>query len=258
MESRLTGRIAMVTGATSGIGRSCARELAKLGMNVIITGRRKAILEAVKMEVEQQGVKALPVVMDVRDCKDVFDKVNALPQEWSNIDVLVNNAGLALGTEKFVEAKLEDFDGMIDTNVKGLLYVSKAVVPQMVQRDAAGVIINIGSVAGNTAYSGGSVYCGSKAAVRYISDGMRIDLMDTRIKVTNVEPGLVETNFSVVRFHGDEAKAKAVYNGIDALTPDDVAETVAYICNLPENVQIPEIIMTPNKQADALNKHYSK
>lgn len=258
MESRLTGKIAIVTGATSGIGRSCARELAKLGVNVIVAGRRQGMLEAVKMEVEALGAKAYPLVMDVRNSKDVMDKINSLPPQWANIDILVNNAGLARGTDKLYESNIEDFDEVVDTNVKGVLYMIKAVVPQMIQRNAPGVVINMGSVAGNFTYAGGAVYCGTKAAVRYISDGLRIDTMNTRIKVTTIEPGIVETDFSVVRFRGDEDKAKAVYTGIEALTPDDIAQTVAYICNLPENVQIPEIIMTPNKQADGLNKYYEK
>ena len=152
--------------------------------------------------------------------------------------------------------QVEDIDAMVDTNVKGLLYVIKAVVPQMVARKAQGIVVNLGSVAGNTAYAGGAVYCGSKAAVRYISDGLRIDLVDTPIKVTNVEPGLVETEFSIVRYKGDKDKAKKVYTGIDPLTPDDIADTVAYICNMPQNVQIPEIVLTPTHQADAIYKHY--
>lgn len=258
MESRIAGKIAIVTGATSGIGRSCARELAKLGVNVIVTGRRQGMLEAVRMEVEALGAKSIAVVMDVSNSKDVMEKINSLPPEWANIDILVNNAGLARGTDKLYESNIEDFDEVVDTNVKGTLYMIKAVVPQMIQRNAPGVVINMGSVAGNTAYAGGAVYCATKAAIRYISDGLRIDTMESRVKVTNIEPGIVETDFSIIRYRGDEAKAKAVYTGIESLTPDDIAETVAYICNLPENVQIPEIVMTPNKQADALNKFYVK
>lgn len=258
MKSRLEGKIAFISGATSGIGRSCAIELAKLGVNIIAVGRRKDRLQEVVNEVEQLGVKCIALVMDVRNSKDVIEKITCLPNEWANIDILVNNAGLALGTEKVYESPIEDFDEVIDTNVKGLLYLIRAIVPQMVKRNIPGVVINMGSVAGNAAYAGGAVYCGSKAAVRYISDGLRIDLMDTPVRVTNVEPGLVETEFSIVRYRGDIDKASAVYTGIDALTPDDVAKAVAYVCNLPENVQIPEIILTPNHQADALNKYYQK
>ena len=153
---------------------------------------------------------------------------------------------------------MEDYDLVIDTNVKGVLYMIKAVVPQMVKRNAKGVVVNMGSVAGNIAYGGGAVYCGSKAAIRYITDGLRIDLMDTPIRVTCIEPGLVETEFSIIRFRGDEEKAKAVYTGIDALTADDIGAAVAYVCNLPENVQIPEMILTPANQADSINKYYQK
>lgn len=259
MESRLKGRVALITGATSGIGKACAYELAGLGANVIITGRRKELLEEISAEIEKEyGVKALGLVMDVRSSTDVVGKLTSLPKEWADIDFLVNNAGLAMGTEKVYENKTDDIDAMVDTNVKGLLYVTTAVVPQMVARNVDGVVITMGSVAGNAAYGGGAVYCGTKAAVKYISDGLRIDLLTTPIRVTNVEPGLVKTGFSLVRFKGDAARAKAVYTGIEALTPEDVAQTVGYICNLPSNVQIPEIILTPAHQADSSNKHYVK
>ncbi|MBP1553865.1 MAG: SDR family NAD(P)-dependent oxidoreductase, partial [Oscillospiraceae bacterium] len=184
--------------------------------------------------------------------------INSLPTEWSDIEILVANAGLSRGTDKIYEGRIEEIDEVIDTNVKGLIYTIKAVVPQMVQKNLPGIVITTGSVAGNAAYAGGAVYCASKAAVRYIADGLRIDTMDTRIRVTNIEPGMAETEFSIVRYRGDEAKAKNVYKGIEPLTGDDIAQTVAYICNLPENVQIPEIILTPNKQADALNKYIKK
>ena len=196
--------------------------------------------------------------MDVSKSEDVRSKMASLPDEWKDIDFLINNAGMAVGTDKVFESEMEDFDKVIDTNVKGLLYMIKAVVPQMVARNSTGVVVNMGSVAGNIAYGGGAVYCGSKAAVRYITDGLRIDLMDTPVRVTCIEPGLVETEFSVIRFRGDEEKAKAVYTGIDALTSEDIGRAVAYVCNLPENVQIPEMILTPAHQADSINKHYEK
>lgn len=258
MESRVKGRIAIVTGATSGIGRASAIELAKLGAKVIISGRRENRLNELKAEIEALGAQAYPLVMDVSKLTDVKEKMASLPDEWKDIDFLVNNAGIALGTEKVFESEMEDFDTVIDTNVKGLLYMIKAVVPQMVKRNCPGVVVNMGSVAGNIAYGGGAVYCGSKAAVRYISDGLRIDLMDTPVRVTCIEPGLVETEFSVIRFRGDTAKAKAVYTGIDALTSEDIGAAVAYVCNLPDNVQIPEMILTPAHQADSMNKHYEK
>ncbi|MEG1049475.1 MAG: SDR family NAD(P)-dependent oxidoreductase [Oscillospiraceae bacterium] len=259
MENRVKGKIALITGATSGIGCSCAYELAQLGANLIITGRRAELLHTIGAKLQKEyGVKVLCLPLDVRRSEDVMEKLSTLPDQWKDIDILINNAGLAVGTEKVYDSPIEDIDAMIDTNVKGLLYVTKAVVPQMVQRNAEGVIINLGSVAGNEAYAGGAIYCGSKAAVRYISDGLRIDLMNTPIRVTTIEPGLVETEFSIVRFRGDVDKAKNVYTGIEALTPDDIAKTIGYVCLLPKNVQIPEIILTPCHQADALNKHYEK
>ena len=258
MESRIKGKIAIVTGATSGIGRSSAIELAKLGANVIISGRRKERLDELAKELTALGVKSYPLVMDVSKSGDVKEKISSLPEEWKDIDILINNAGMALGTDKVYESDTDEFDVVVDTNIKGVLYMIKAVVPQMVERNAKGVVVNMGSVAGNIAYGGGAVYCGTKAAVRYITDGLRIDVMNTPIRVTCIEPGLVETEFSVIRYHGDEDKAKAVYTGIDALTPDDIGRAVAYVCNLPENVQIPEMILTPAHQADSINKHYEK
>ena len=256
--NNVKGRIAIVTGATSGIGWASAIELAKLGAKVIISGRRENRLAQLKAEIEALGAEAYPLVMDVSKSSDVKEKMSSLPQQWKDIDFLINNAGMAVGTEKVFESEMEDYDKVIDTNVKGLLYMIKAVVPQMVERKSTGVVVNMGSVAGNIAYGGGAVYCGSKAAVRYITDGLRIDLMDTPIRVTCIEPGLVETEFSVVRFRGDTAKAKAVYTGIDALTAEDIGQAVAYVCNLPENVQIPEMVLTPAHQADSINKHYEK
>ncbi len=256
--NNVKGRIAIVTGATSGIGRASAIELAKLGAKVIISGRRENRLEELKAEIEALGTQAYPLVMDVTKSGDVKNKIASLPREWKDIDFLINNAGMAVGTERVYLGEYDDFDKVIDTNVKGLLYMIKAVVPQMVERNSTGVVVNMGSVAGNIAYGGGAVYCGSKAAVRYISDGLRIDLMDTPVRVTCIEPGLVETEFSVIRFRGDEAKAKAVYTGIDALTSEDIGEAVAYVCNLPANVQIPEMVLTPAHQADSINKHYEK
>ena len=258
MESRIKGKIAIVTGATSGIGWASAIELAKLGADIIISGRRQERLDALGKELDALGVKHYPLIMDVSKSADVKEKMASLPREWQDIDFLVNNAGMAVGTEKVFESEMEDYDKVIDTNVKGLLYMIKAVVPQMVARKSKGVVVNMGSVAGNIAYGGGAVYCGSKAAVRYITDGLRIDLMDTDIRVTCIEPGLVETEFSIIRFRGDTEKAKAVYTGIDALTADDIGRAVAYVCNLPENVQIPEMVLTPAHQADSINKHYEK
>lgn len=249
--NRVKGKIALITGATSGIGKSCAIALAKLGMNLIITGRRENLLIELKKELEEKfSVQVLAIQLDVRNADEVKDKLFSLSDEWKNIDILINNAGLAAGLDKLYHNSTEDISNVIDTNIKGLLYVTNAIVPHMIERDVPATIINIGSVAGDAAYAGGAVYCASKAAVKILSDGLRIDLVDTKIKVTDVKPGLVETNFSLVRFKGDEERAKKVYQGVEPLTPDDVAETVAYIANLPDNVHIAEITLLCNNQAD--------
>lgn len=249
--NRVKGKIALITGATSGIGKSCAIALAKLGMNLIVTGRRENLLIELKKELEEKfSVQVLPIQLDVKNADEVKDKLSSISDEWKNIDILINNAGLAAGLDKLYHNSTEDISNVIDTNIKGLLYVTNAIVPHMIERDVPATIINIGSVAGDAAYAGGAVYCASKAAVKILSDGLRIDLVDTKIKVTDVKPGLVETNFSLVRFKGDEERAKKVYQGVEPLTPDDVAETVAYIANLPDNVHIAEITLLCNNQAD--------
>ena len=249
--NRVKGKIALITGATSGIGKSCTIALAKLGMNLIITGRRENLLIELKKELEEKfSVQVLAIQLDVKNADEVKDKLSSLSNEWKNIDILINNAGLAAGLDKLYHNSTEDMSNVIDTNIKGLLYVTNAIVPHMIERDVPATIINIGSVAGDAAYAGGAVYCASKAAVKILSDGLRIDLVDTKIKVTDVKPGLVETNFSLVRFKGDEERAKKVYQGVEPLTPDDVAETVAYIANLPDNVHIAEITLLCNNQAD--------
>lgn len=249
--NRVKGKIALITGATSGIGKSCAIALAKLGMNLIVTGRRENLLIELKKELEEKfSVQVLAIQLDVKNADEVKDKLSSLSNEWKNIDILINNAGLAAGLDKLYHNSTEDISNVIDTNIKGLLYVTNAIVPHMIERDVPATVINIGSVAGDAAYAGGAVYCASKAAVKILSDGLRIDLVDTKIKVTDVKPGLVETNFSLVRFKGDEERAKKVYQGVEPLTPDDVAETVAYIANLPDNVHIAEITLLCNNQAD--------
>lgn len=250
-QNRLRGKLALITGATSGIGKSCAEKLAQMGVNLIITGRRGNVLEDVKKDLETKyGVKVYSLQLDARNSQEVEKKIDSLSTEWKEIDILINNAGLALGLDKVYNNSVEDIDDMIDTNVKGMLYMIRKIVPTMVKRDVPALVVNIGSVAGDYAYAGGTVYCASKSAVKTISDGLRIDLVDTKVKVTNIKPGLVETNFSVIRFKGDKEKADNVYKGIEALTPDDIAETVVYICNLPDNIQIPEITMTPMYQAN--------
>ena len=245
-------KIVLITGATSGIGEACARKFAQGGYDVIITGRRAQLLANLKKELEAEGIRVLALAFDVRNRNAATAAINSLPVEWQQIDVLINNAGLALGLEPEYEGSFEDWETMIDTNIKGLLTMTRLVVPRMVKRDS-GHVINIGSVAGDAAYAGGNVYCGTKAAVKTITDGLRIDLAHTSVRVTNVKPGLVETNFSVVRFKGDEQRAENVYKGITPLYAEDIADTIAYIVNLPDKIQITDITVTPMHQADAIH-----
>lgn len=237
--------IALVTGATSGIGEACARKLHSAGYRVIITGRNVERLETLKRVL---GEDALPLVFDVRDRESAETALASLPAEWQEIEVLVNNAGLALGLEKEYEGDYRDWDTMIDTNIKGLLYMTRAVVPGMVAR-GMGHVINIGSVAGDAAYANGNVYCGTKAAVKAITDGLRIDLAETPIRVTLLKPGLVETRFSEVRFHGDTERAANVYKGIVPLTGDDIADAALYAVQAPAHVQIAEMLILATHQA---------
>ena len=218
-------KIVLITGATSGIGEACARKFAQGGYDVIITGRRAQLLANLKKELEAEGVRVLALAFDVRNRNAATAAINSLPLEWQQIDVLINNAGLALGLEPEYEGSFEDWETMIDTNIKGLLTMTRLVVPRMVKRDS-GHVINIGSVAGDAAYAGGNVYCGTKAAVKTITDGLRIDLAHTSVRVTNVKPGLVETHFSNVRFHGNDSRAEKVYEGVKPLTGADIAEVV--------------------------------
>ena len=220
-------KIVLITGATSGIGLGCARKFAENGDKLILTGRNVSRLEEIKKELIGKGTEVLTLVFDVRDKKEAEKQMNALPSEWQKIDVLVNNAGLALGLEPEYEGNLDDWETMIDTNVKGLLTMTRLVVPGMVERNS-GHIINVGSVAGDAAYAGGNVYCATKSAVKALSDGLRIDVANTSIRVTNLKPGLVETNFSTIRFHGDNDRAANVYKGIKPLTGDDIADVAFY------------------------------
>ncbi len=240
--------IALITGATSGIGESCAHKFAQAGYNLIVTARRSDLLASLKRKLERQGVEVLPLVFDVRDRKAAHDAIAGLPQEWAEVDVLVNNAGLARGLEPEYEGNMDDWDEMIDTNIRGLLTMTRLIVPAMVARNH-GHIINIGSVAGDAAYAGGNVYCATKSAVKSISDGLRIDVAHTKVRVTNIKPGLVETNFSRVRFHGNEDRADKVYQGIKPLTGDDVADVVLYAVQAPEHVQIAEVLVLATHQA---------
>lgn len=240
--------IALITGATSGIGESCAHKFAQAGYNLIVTARRSDLLASLKRKLERKGVEVLPLVFDVRDRKAAHDAIAGLPQEWAEVDVLVNNAGLARGLEPEYEGNMDDWDEMIDTNIRGLLTMTRLIVPAMVARNH-GHIINIGSVAGDAAYAGGNVYCATKSAVKSISDGLRIDVAHTKVRVTNIKPGLVETNFSRVRFHGNEDRADKVYQGIKPLTGDDVADVVLYAIQAPEHVQIAEVLVLATHQA---------
>lgn len=252
-------KIVLITGATSGIGEACARKFAQGGYDVIITGRRAQLLANLKKELEAEGVRVLALAFDVRNRNAATAAINSLPLEWQQIDVLINNAGLALGLEPEYEGSFEDWDTMIDTNIKGLLTMTRLIVPRMVKRDS-GHVINIGSVAGDAAYAGGNVYCGTKAAVKTITDGLRIDLAHTSVRVTNVKPGLVETHFSNVRFHGDDARADKVYEGVKPLTGADIAEVVFYAASAPAHVQIAEVLVLATHQANGsvLHRNTSK
>ena len=242
-------KIALITGATSGIGAACARKFAGAGYDLIITGRREGQLSVVAGELTQDfGVQVLTLCFDVRDRQAVGRALDSLLSAWRDIDVLINNAGLALGLEPEYAGDFSDWETMIDTNVKGLLYMTRLIVPGMVER-RKGHVINIGSVAGDAAYAGGAVYCATKAAVKILSDGLRIDLAHTPVRVTNLKPGLVETNFSNVRFHGDAERASHVYKGIQPLTGADVADVALYAAQAPAHVQIAEVLILATHQA---------
>ena len=241
-------KIVLITGATSGIGLACAKKFAENGDKLILTGRNGQRLAEISNSLKEKNVKVLTLAFDVRDREAAIQSFNNLPEEWKEIDVLVNNAGLALGLEPEYEGSLEDWETMIDTNIKGLLTMTRLVVPGMVKRNR-GHIINVGSIAGDAAYAGGNVYCATKAAVKAITDGLRIDVAHTAIRVTNLKPGLVETNFSNTRFHGDTDRAAKVYEGIKPLIGDDIADVAVYVANAPEHVQIAEVTILATHQA---------
>ena len=248
-------RIIFITGATSGFGKAIAEKFAGGGDHLIITGRRKERLDAFAHSLKTSyGINVLSLNFDVQDKEAVFQELKDLPEQWKSIDILVNNAGLALGRDYFDEASLEDWETMIDTNVKGLLYVSKAVMPYL-KKGGGGHIINMGSIAGKEVYEKGNAYCASKHAVDAISKSMRVDLMRHAIKVTVIHPGAAETEFSLVRFQGDEKLAKSVYTGFQALSADDVADVVFYCANLPAHVCINDLVITCTQQADAFYFH---
>ncbi len=245
----LRDKIVLITGASSGIGAACARAFAALGVRLILAARRKDRLESLAVELEQaHGTATHLLQLDVRDNAAVESAIAGLPPEWASIEVLVNNAGLARGLDKIQDGKIEDWDEMINTNVKGLLYVSRAVIPGMLER-GVGHIINLGSIAGHQLYPAGNVYCASKYAVRALSESMRLDLFGTPLRVSSVDPGMVQTEFSVVRFHGDEERADKVYQNIQPLTPDDVADAIVWCATRPPHVNIQDMVLTTTAQA---------
>jgi NADP-dependent 3-hydroxy acid dehydrogenase YdfG len=247
-------RVAFITGATAGIGEATARSLAAAAFDVIIAGRREDRLNALAREIEKNGTKALPLTLDVRDGQAVQRAVAALPARWQEIEVLVNNAGLAVGTRPLQEGLLDDWERMIDTNVKGLLHVTRAVAPLMISR-GRGHIVNIASIAGKEVYPGGNVYCATKHAVDALSRGMRVDMVQHGIKVTNIAPGMAETEFSIVRYKGDEAAAARVYDGLEPLTAQDIAETVLFAVTRPPHVCLNDIVIMPTAQASTRDVH---
>lgn len=247
----------MITGATTGFGKATAVKFAKNGYNIIITGRRKNLLDRLEEELKAiDKIKILALCFDVRKKDEVESVITELPLEWKNIDILVNNAGLAVGMSHIQDGDTDDWDRMIDTNVKGLLYVTRAVSPLMVARNK-GHIFNIGSIAGKDVYENGNTYCASKFAVGALSKAMRIDMVKNNIRVTLIAPGMAETEFSIVRFKGDEQRAKNVYRGFDALTAEDIADVIYYCASLPEHICINELEITPTQQA-SVNHSFRK
>jgi 3-hydroxy acid dehydrogenase / malonic semialdehyde reductase len=240
----------LVTGASSGIGRACALAFAQAGARLVLCARRRDRLESLRAELESLGAPAVTVELDVRDRSAVEAAVTGLSGRFAQIDVLVNNAGLAAGLAPLQDGDPEDWERMIDTNVKGLLWVTRAVVPGMIER-GRGHIVNIGSIAGRETYPGGAVYCASKAAVDRITAGLRMDLLGTGVKVSTVDPGMVDTEFSLVRFHGDAERAHDVYEGMGPLTADDVAEAVVWVADRPPHVQVTDVVVFPSAQASA-------
>jgi serine 3-dehydrogenase len=251
---KLSGRTVLITGASAGIGAACARAFAAEGARLVLAARRAERLQEAADKLRGSGTDVLALELDVRDAAAVAETVGALPAEWSAIDVLVNNAGLGRGMDKLWNGTPAEWDEMVDTNVKGLLYVTGAVVPGMVQR-GHGHVINLGSVAGHEVYPGGAVYCATKHAVGAITRGLRMDVLGTGVRVSTVDPGMVETEFSVVRFHGDADRAKNVYRDMNPLTADDIAETVVWVATRPPHVCIDEIIIKPTDQASATMVH---
>ena len=247
----MKNKIALITGASSGIGKACAEKLAALGCKLILAARRMDRLVALSDRLKQQhGTKCVLLELDVRKPEEVASALDNLPEDFRAIDILINNAGLARGVDPIQSGKPQDWDEMIDTNIKGLLYVSRAVLPGMLQRNR-GHVINIGSIAGLEVYSGGAVYCATKHAVRAISQGMRLDMVGSAVRVSLIAPGMVETDFSLVRFHGDANRAEQVYNKFPPLTPGDISDAIVYALEAPPNVDVSEMLIMPTESASA-------
>jgi len=249
----LSKKIVFITGASSGFGKAIAYKMADRGCNLIITARRlDRLIETAKDLTSKYPVEVLPLKLDVRSHEEVKNLVSSLPANWKKIEILINNAGLSRGLNKIQEGVLEDWDEMVDTNVKGLLYVTKEVLPLMLKNES-GHIVNIGSIAGHEVYPGGNVYCASKHAVDALTKGMRIDLLGTPVKVTTVDPGLAHTEFSIVRFRGDKQRSEDVYKGYDPLIEEDVADAVDYAVTRDDRVNIAEIIIFPKAQGSSMH-----
>lgn len=251
----IEGKIVFVTGASAGIGAATALAFAAEGARLLLAARRAAKLaEVASLALERGALAVYSIDLDVRDRRAVQQAVDDLPEEWADIDILVNNAGLSRGLDKLYMGDIQDWEEMVDTNVKGLLYVTRAVVPGMVAR-GRGHVINLGSTAGEITYPKGAVYCGTKAAERAINDGLRQDVLGTPIRVTSVDPGMVQTDFSLVRFHGDSDRAANVYKGVKPLTAEDVADVIVWAASRPPHVNIARVLMTPVQQANSLLFH---
>jgi len=251
----LKGKIVLITGASSGIGAATALTFAAEGARLLLAARRAGKLAQVASSALECGAPAVhSLSLDVRDRRAVQQAIDSLPAEWAEIDILVNNAGLSRGLDKLYMGDIQDWEEMIDTNVKGLLYVTRAVVPGMVVR-GRGHVVNLGSTAGEMTYPNGAVYCATKAAERAINDGLRQDVLGTPIRVTTVDPGMVETDFSLVRFHGDEQRAAKVYKGVTPLTPEDIADAIIWAVSRPEHVNVARVLLTPVQQANSLLFH---
>jgi len=253
--SRLADEVVFITGASSGIGAACARAFAGEGPRLLLAARRVERLEAIEPELRRLGAADVRLMrLDVRSHADVARTVAELPRAWLEVEVLVNNAGLSRGLEPLPEGSLDDWNEMVDTNVKGLLHVDREVTPLMAAR-GRGTVIHIGSVAGRQVYPGGAVYCASKHAVRAITDGLRIDLLGSGVRVCTVDPGMVETEFSLVRFHGDHQRAAGVYRGLTPLSGDDVADVVLFAATRPRHVNVADVLVFPTDQASAVHAH---